>query len=328
MLSWIGSCLENSLSLQFDPVVGGLCELKSTATEPFAPIRFFSICENMQCEAAERLLRHDDIVIALVVDPRMGFKRRKLSSFDLPPLREEAGTRDILERIKKEKDIARALDQLLSGEFGEEVTVNMGNEEKTELGEHLKKYLGSLTDESGFHLVRCERYSMEGHLGAKVQATKGWSKGGKILGLVGSSRDITEDFEDELIRRMVSTSCIIKSERSKSVRVVIGPVSFINHDCKPNSKFVTLSRKLVGLQALRDIEPGEELTISYGTDYFRRKNKNCECKTCEDLQRGGFGKLKPGEKRNQDLYIFEEDNAIVKVTIMTTFENGLHVWHL
>ena len=55
----------------------------------------------MPCEAAERLLQHDDIVTTLVVDPRMGFKRRKLSSFDLPLLREEADTMDILESIKK-----------------------------------------------------------------------------------------------------------------------------------------------------------------------------------------------------------------------------------
>ena len=72
----------------------------------------------------------------------------------------------------------------------------MGDEEKAELGEHLQKYLRSLTDESGFILARCDRYSMEGHLGAKVLATKGWSKGEKIHGLVGGSRDITADFED------------------------------------------------------------------------------------------------------------------------------------
>ena len=275
----------------------------------------------MPCEAAERLLRHDDVVTGLVVDPRMGFKRRKLSSYDLPLLHEEAGTLHILESLKKEKDIARAIHELLSGEFGKGVTVNMGDEEKMELGEHLKKYLRSLTDESGFVLVKCDRYSMEGHLGAKVLSTKGWSKGEKIHGLVGSSRDITEDFEEELIQRKVSTSCIIRSERSKSLLVVIGPISFINHDCKPNSKFVSLSRKLVGLQALRDIEPGEELTISYGTDYFRRENKNCECKRCEVQKRGVFGKLKPGETRNTDLYTFEEDNTIVKVTIVMTINN-------
>ena len=73
---------------------------------------------------------------------------------DLGLFQEEAVTVNILENIKKNKDIARALDELLSGEFGEEVTANMGSEEKTELGEHLKKYLGSLTVEIGFHLVK------------------------------------------------------------------------------------------------------------------------------------------------------------------------------
>ena len=141
---------------------------------------------------------------------------------------------------------------------------------------------------------------------------------------MGSSCDIIEDFEEELIQRKVSTICIIiiGSEMSKSV--VIRPLSFINHDCQQNSKFVSLSRKLVGLQTLRDIEPGEELTISYGTDYFRRKNKNCECSTCEDLQRGGFGKLKPGETRNTDLYTCEEDNTIVKVTKVMIINNAIY----
>ena len=278
------------------------------------------------CEAAERLLVHDDIVTTLVVDPIMGFKRRKLSNFDLPLLPDQDDTMYICASIKNDKDVGRALDELLSGEFGREVTVNMGDEEKTELGEHLQKYLGSLTNESGFILAKCERYSAEGHLGAKVLATKGWSKGKKIDGLLGSSRDISEDFEAELIRRKVSTSCIIRSERSKSVRVVIGPLSFINHDCAPNSKFVSLSRKLVGLQALRDIKHGEELTISYGTDYFRRENKNCECKTCEEEKRGAFGTLTPGDARNKDLYTFEEDNAIVKVTIAMTFDNRRHIF--
>ena len=39
-----------------------------------------------------------------------------------------------------------------------------------------------------------------------------------------------------------------------------------------------------------------------------------ECKTCEEEKRGAFGKLKQGETRNRDLYTFEEDNAMVKVT--------------
>ena len=281
--------------------------------------------DKMSCGAAKRLLLHDDISTTLIVDTRMGFTRRKLSNNDLPLLHEEGSTMKILERIKNHKDAERALNELLSSEFGQEVTVQMADEEKRELEEHMKKYLGSLTNESTFRLEKCERYSLEGHLGAKVLATKGCSERKMIKGLDGSSRDINEDLEAELMQRMVSTNCIIKSERTKTVRVMIGPICFLNHDCKPNSQFVSLSKKLVGLQALRDIQPGEELTISYGTDNFGRENKNCECKTCEDQKNGAYRKLRPGERKNQDLFSDEEDNLIVKVTIAMTFSNIHHV---
>ena len=279
----------------------------------------------MPWEAAKRLLLHDDIVTALVVDPPMGFPRRKLSNIVLPLLHEEGSTIKILESIKKGKDVTRAVNELLSSDFGQEATIQMADEEIIELEEHMKKYLGSFTDESTFRIEKCERYSMEGHLGAKVLANKGRKEGKMIDGLNGSCRDINEDLEAELIQRMVSTSCIIRSQRFKTVRVMIGPICFLNHDCKPNSQFVSLSRKLVGLQALRDIEPGEELTISYGTDTFGRENKNCECKTCEDQKDGAYRKLKPGERKNQDLFSDEEDNLMVQVTIAMTFSNRHHV---
>ena len=36
---------------------------------------------------------------------------------------------------------------------------------------------------------------------------------------------------------------------------------------------------MVGLQVIKDIAAGEEVTISYGDDYFDRENKDCECRT-------------------------------------------------
>ena len=82
----------------------------------------------MACEAAERLLRHDDILTTLVIDPRMGFKRRKQSNYDLPLLHEDASSIiGILESVTKEKDIARARNELLSSKFGREVTDSMGD---------------------------------------------------------------------------------------------------------------------------------------------------------------------------------------------------------
>ena len=36
---------------------------------------------------------------------------------------------------------------------------------------------------------------------------------------------------------------------------------------------------MVGLQVIKDIAAGEEVTISYGDDYFELENKDCECRT-------------------------------------------------
>ena len=99
--------------------------------------------------------------------------------------------------------------------------------------------------------------------------------------------------------------------------VVVGTISFVNHDCAPNSKFVQEKGNVVFLQAIRDIKAGEELTIFYGKDYFERKNKDCECRTCEGKGEGAFRKLKSGERRDRNLYTPAEDKAILKV---------LHVW--
>ena len=94
-------------------------------------------------------------------------------------------------------------------------------------------------------------------------------------------------------------------------------ISFINHDCSPNSKFIQEKGKVVSLQAIRDIEFGEEFTIFYGEDYFERENKDCECRTCEVQLEGAFRKLKSGERRDRNLYTPQEDKAILKVA---------HVW--
>ena len=94
---------------------------------------------------------------------------------------------------------------------------------------------------------------------------------------------------------------------------MVGTTAFVNHDCKPNCKFILEKGNAVSIKALRKIEAGEEVTISYGEDYFQKGNAECECRTCEGKLEGAFRKLKRGEKRNCKLYTPEEDKAIVKV---------------
>ena len=56
---------------------------------------------------------------------------------------------------------------------------------------------------------------------------------------------------------------------------------YINHSCRPNAKPVGRNGGLV-IIALRRIEPGEEITYEYGSDYLEYliANGGCRCSSC------------------------------------------------
>lgn len=58
---------------------------------------------------------------------------------------------------------------------------------------------------------------------------------------------------------------------------------YINHSCKPNAEVeaITDERRLL-VHALRDIQPGEEVTIDYGEEYFddHIRPHGCRCDHC------------------------------------------------
>ena len=114
-------------------------------------------------------------MIQVAVDPGMGFTRKKLSQFVISACPDS-------EFLKKQN--VKNIGKLFSTNWMAEVTTNMGEEEKTELREHVKSYL---TSNAGFNLVSCDRYSKEGRQGSKVSATKGCKRGKKIIGLMGTS---------------------------------------------------------------------------------------------------------------------------------------------
>ena len=212
----------------------------------------------MSEHAAEKLLRYDDIATSLIVDTLMGFKRRKLSTLDLPPIteNEENTIKKILESVKSKQDIARAIGQLLDCEWAKEVTAGMElwKKEKMELKDHLKKYILGLTSDREFALVKTERYEMEGYQGAKILAKREVKKGEKIVSLLGKTAAITEEQEKSLGERGVDTSCIMKTP-TKSILIINGAVCFVNHDCAPNCEFVRLPNKEICFEAKRKIKP-------------------------------------------------------------------------
>ena len=65
---------------------------------------------------------------------------------------------------------------------------------------------------------------------------------------------------------------------------MLGLASFVNHDCKPNARFIVDGEKsasTVAIQSIKTIEAGDEITVSYGESYFGDDNKNCRCVGCQ-----------------------------------------------
>lgn len=70
-----------------------------------------------------------------------------------------------------------------------------------------------------------------------------------------------------------------------------GPGRLPNHDCNPHARLCIRSSQFVDVFAIRDIDVGEEITVSDWDGFFGEGNKDCLCRTCEGLDRGGYVEL-------------------------------------
>ncbi len=92
---------------------------------------------------------------------------------------------------------------------------------------------------------------------------------------------ITPEEEAELSKRKKDFSIVISS-RSKCANLFMGPARFANHDCDANARLMTTGQAGIEIIATKNIEVGDEITVTYGENYFGEDNCECLCKTCEN----------------------------------------------
>jgi histone-lysine N-methyltransferase SUV420H len=139
------------------------------------------------------------------------------------------------------------------------------------------KYLSVYLPSCPFEICSTRQYK---RVEAAIIARKSIKVGETIKYLCGTRALLTEDEEAEMGRRDNNFS-ILKSSRH-GVALMLGPTRFLNHDCAANARLETDGQAGMAVIATRRIDPGEEITVPYGTDYFGERNRECLCKTCED----------------------------------------------
>ena len=84
-------------------------------------------------------------------------------------------------------------------------------------------------------------------------------------------------------KNIVTDLSVMSSERTGETLLLLGPLRFLNSDCEPNCEYDYSSDSgIVQLRVRRRVNPGDELFVKYGPEFFEANA--CRCRTC-DLKR-------------------------------------------
>ena len=106
--------------------------------------------------------------------------------------------------------------------------------------------------------------------------------------IVNKSRDIVlpdlnailQTVENNDMSEFVSISIFSATDLCRKNRIMVGPVRFANHSCKPNTEYVASQYgnvKCVKLKLLKSIHKGDQIHVFYGNDFFGEGNWDCKC---------------------------------------------------
>lgn len=199
---------------------------------------------------------------------------------------EEAVCKILQDHAIIEKDLQAAHKHLLNLPGIQRFYRGLKTEDEQEHFErHLRKYISIYLPDCPFEVVTTNRYTVM-TAEAAIVARRDIRKGETVKYLCGIQVQLSEQEEKELENG--TDFSIVLSSRRKRPSLFLGPARFANHDCESNARLNTSGAYGIHIVACRDITHGEEITVTYGDDYFGEDNCECLCATCEKKTRNGW----------------------------------------
>ncbi|KAI4179963.1 MAG: hypothetical protein LQ348_005285 [Seirophora lacunosa] len=235
-----------------------------------------------------QLASYDDILTDALVDHVYFWTaiRKNRSKYNLTRgISEEDVTRILLHQVVVDKDVQGAETSLLQlPGLRKFHSALRSQREKDDFCRHMRKYISMWLPDCPFEVSTTNRYTIVTHEAA-VTARREIKKGETVKYLVGNLVAMTPEEEKDLdlTRRDFS---IVMSSRKRTPSLFLGPARFANHDCNANARLVTRGSEGMQIVATRDICTDEEITVTYGDNYFGEANCECLCLTCEKAGRG------------------------------------------
>ncbi|EXL60997.1 histone-lysine N-methyltransferase SET9 [Fusarium oxysporum f. sp. radicis-lycopersici 26381] len=233
---------------------------------------------------------YDDILTDALVDHVFYWTtvpKNRTSYHPSRGVREEEIAKILQEEVVLKKDLESAEKRLLATNGLKRFHNGLKTDnEKENFRRHLRRYVQIYLPDCPWEVSSTNRYTIVTHEAA-VTARRPIRRNEAIKYLSGVQVIITPE-EEKAISSQKKDFSIVVSSRSKCTSLFMGPARFANHDCDANAKLMRTSHAGIEIVATRPIEAGEEITVTYGDNYFGENNCECLCRTCEDLLRNAW----------------------------------------